>query len=68
MMATMSTARRVPSPDELTEIARAAVAHEHSVTRRLLGLPVRGSVCARIDAELARRGYVTPDRRGGRAA
>lgn len=61
-MTTMSTARRVPPPEEIDDIARAAVAHRHTVERRLLQLPVRGSVGPRIDAELVRRGYVDEER------
>ncbi len=49
--------RGVPTPEELEEIAAEAIAHRHSVTRRIVGLPVRGAVGARIDAALARRGY-----------
>jgi hypothetical protein len=44
--------------DIITEIANAAHAHRHSVEKRLAGLPVRGRVAGRIDAELARRGIV----------
>lgn len=40
-------------------VAEAALAHRHSVERRMLGLPVRGRVGQRIDAELAKRG-ITP--------
>jgi hypothetical protein len=43
----------------IAAIADAALAHRHSVERRLLGLPVRGRVGQRIDAELAKRG-ITP--------
>ncbi len=57
-MTFMSNARGVPTPEEIETIARAAVAHRRSVERRLLRLPVRGSVSDRIDAELARRGYL----------
>ena len=65
----MSTARHVPTPDEIDEIARAAIAHRRTVERRLLGIPVRGSVGPRIDAELAARGYADgTDGRGPRAA
>ena len=48
----------VPTTEEIDEIARAAVAHRHTVERRLLRLPVRGAVAERVDAELRRRGYL----------
>lgn len=43
----------------ITVIADAALAHPRSVERRMLGLPVRGKVSARIDVELSKRG-ITP--------
>lgn len=46
-----------PSPAEIQEIAAEAVANVRTVERRLLGLPVRGHVAARVDAALARRGF-----------
>lgn len=41
---------------DIEDIAEKSFAHVHSVEKRLLGRPVRGSVGKRIDAELARRG------------
>ena len=45
--------------DIIRAIAEAALAHPQTVERRMLGLPVRGRVGARIDAELTKRG-ITP--------
>jgi hypothetical protein len=58
----MSTSTRTPPPDEIREIARVAIAHERTVERRLLGRHVRGAVSDRVDAELARRGYIDAPR------
>lgn len=48
-----------PSPaltdDDVRAIARDSVSDVRTVLRRIAGLPVRGSVGARIDRELARR-------------
>lgn len=44
------------TPETIRQIADAALAHVRSVERRMLGLPVRGRVADRIDAELAKRG------------
>ena len=41
-------------------VAAAALAHRNTVVRRVLGLPVRGKVSARIDVELSKRGIVPP--------
>jgi hypothetical protein len=59
IMAVMKS--RVPPPEEIDDIARAAVAHRHTVERRLLRLPVRGAVGPRVDAELTRRGYLASE-------
>ena len=41
------------SDDDISKIAVAAEAHERTVMRRLLGLPVRGHVAKRVDRLLA---------------
>ena len=45
--------------DELIDrIVASTYAHERSVYRRLLGLPVRGRVAGRVDAELQELGLL----------
>lgn len=71
-MANAAARRIVTSPstprtltrEEIDEIAKAAVAHVRSVERRLCGLIVKGGVAARIDRELAKRGYRTGEQAG----
>ncbi len=41
----------------IATVADKAMCHRQSVERRLLGLPIRGRVGQRIDAELARHGF-----------
>lgn len=53
-----------PTPAEIAEIARAAIAHPYTVVRRMMRLPVRGHVAERIDAELTRRGLVDAEEHG----
>lgn len=45
----------------IRDVVESASAHERSVYRRLLGLPVRGRAGDRVDRELARRGIRLPE-------
>lgn len=53
--------------DEVRDIAAATRAHEKTVLRRLVGLPVRGRVAKDVDDALIARG-LRPGGGGGRLA
>jgi hypothetical protein len=61
--------RKQEIDDQVVEdIARAADVDTRSVIRRLAGLPVRGRVGARVDRELALRGFAVQAPDEGHAA
>lgn len=47
--------------ETIEEVAAEAFGHPRSVERRLLKLPVKGRVAARVDAALDRRGLLRRD-------
>lgn len=66
-MSTTQRGSRIITDEDISAVTEAARAHERSVLRRVLGLPVRGRVAADIDRELVARGLIDSTN-SGRAA
>jgi hypothetical protein len=55
--------QRQPIDEQLLrEAQRRTDAHQVTIMRRMLGLPVRGRVAARVDRVLAELGVAVPER------